>query len=723
MPTIGARRQPDSKRRIGSGRKVRPEAAGNGRSKRDSVTTSKAASRAGVQSNHSISDVVLGSAACGSLLGIVCCRWHTAVESAQVLAGLVSYSPENPFFLYHAKTWTLLHQLPAGGLALGIPEGWMCLVLSALLGALMFVGVSLMVFALTSQRWLAVLTPLCMQAAKTYLESRGIYPLRMLAEPNWAIYGVAGAAWTIAAWSLVSLRRWKTGGLAMGLSLAVHPLLGAWCICMGLSGLLLTSRWNHVPFRHLARWIFVGAACSILSLAVQSYWTYGLPSIEAAEAARYISAFSESWDTHRQPFPFLSVHLLLALVALGTLTLIWGVDRSRAAIRASKDAAATEPSLTMAVILILSTVAALAGCLATHVPHSLPTVVMSCMPGRFINLTVLLFPAVVFAAATKLHSPWSMLQLAVLVIGCGLKALEAGDDRLLPFVWPVFVAAAVVCIVVPGLRLRFARQAESVATEGNPHTPAPNGECIPKLVYVAAFGTLAIASVWLSASLLGRKMTVLLIAFLWSWGSARRSNGLPFQIQPWEGAFRLLRRRGVVALARPSTRWSLCFALVVVWMLSAASATNTALLAMSDWRNDPFFAQVHRGKGTLATVGGMRLTQLLGRRPILLEVTSLNQLPYVPESGPEMNRVLRAVYGEDLMDGPRGGIRKAGIAPQAARELWEARDTAQWQELSREFGFGQVVAYADWQLQLPQVAKNRKFTLYQIPNSCGHNDD
>jgi hypothetical protein len=52
--------------------------------------------------------------------------WHVAVQTAQVLAGLVTYPPDNPFYIYHARLWTLLHQLGAfriGGVLLGLAPG------------------------------------------------------------------------------------------------------------------------------------------------------------------------------------------------------------------------------------------------------------------------------------------------------------------------------------------------------------------------------------------------------------------------------------------------------------------------------------------------------------------------------------------------------------------------------------------------------------------------
>jgi hypothetical protein len=138
---------------------------------------------------------------------------------------------------------------------------------------------------------------------------------------------------------------------------------------------------------------------------------------------------------------------------------------------------------------------------------------------------------------------------------------------------------------------------------------------------------------------------------------------------------------------------------------------------MSDWHNHAVYAGAHRGQGMLLTASNIRATQLRTRRPVLLEGPALNQLPYVPESGPSMNRVLRRVYGEDLLaakppDSPRGG----GLDRESGRELWEAREPHEWQALAREFGFTQIVTYSTWKLKLPLVAREEKLSLYTIPS-------
>jgi hypothetical protein len=149
---------------------------------------------------------------------------------------------------------------------------------------------------------------------------------------------------------------------------------------------------------------------------------------------------------------------------------------------------------------------------------------------------------------------------------------------------------------------------------------------------------------------------------------------------------------------------------------SLAMRAATSYRALPDWRNDPVFARASQGRGLLLTASTLRAIQLQTRRGVLLEGPSLNQLPYVPASGPAMNRILNAVYGEDILTPrPFNWLHTGGLKRYCGRELWESRDADHWRTLAREFGFTDVLTYADWSLKLPVVARNEELTLYHVP--------
>ena len=65
-------------------------------------------------------------------------EWQVPVETAQVIAGIVRYPANNPFLIYHLKLWTVLHQICAALLAVGVSEIRLSVMLSGVTGMLSF---------------------------------------------------------------------------------------------------------------------------------------------------------------------------------------------------------------------------------------------------------------------------------------------------------------------------------------------------------------------------------------------------------------------------------------------------------------------------------------------------------------------------------------------------------------------------------------------------------
>jgi hypothetical protein len=211
---------------------------------------------------------------------------------------------------------------------------------------------------------------------------------------------------------------------------------------------------------------------------------------------------------------------------------------------------------------------------------------------------------------------------------------------------------------------------------------------------------------WLT---IGPGLTMALaLAFLGLWRLESPRGNLAQARLPRLATFRLV---GVPAAA-------LVMLLISAGLASRELAVQTvaAYRDLDDWNNHAVYAEASRGEGFLLSASTVRAMQLRTRRPVLLEGVALNQLPYVPESGPGMNEILKRVYGEDLFawrpaDWPRGG----GLLRNSGRRLWEERSVADWQELAREFGFTDIITYADWRLKLPVAARADGLLLYRIP--------
>jgi len=159
-------------------------------------------------------------------------------------------------------------------------------------------------------------------------------------------------------------------------------------------------------------------------------------------------------------------------------------------------------------------------------------------------------------------------------------------------------------------------------------------------------------------------------------------------------------------------------AVVMIVGLRGYSSWQQSEAKFRDSTNDPFFAEVARGRGMILTSSDLSLIQLRTRRPVLMTGNDLDgPVPYLPSTGPEVNRILKEVYGVDLFDPPQE-IRKArpgGLLPETGKALWEFRTAEEWQAIKEQFGVTSVVCYADWKLKLKEVASNTQYVLYEMP--------
>jgi len=156
-----------------------------------------------------------------------------------------------------------------------------------------------------------------------------------------------------------------------------------------------------------------------------------------------------------------------------------------------------------------------------------------------------------------------------------------------------------------------------------------------------------------------------------------------------------------------------CFALVAGPLIQRAQA-GFRLFDVAE--NDPVIVAARQRSGMLLVVPRMWLVQLRTRRAVLLNGEAMNQITYVPESGPAMNHIVKRVYGDDILTPrPQWWQNWGGLMEHSGFELWQARDTADWRRLGREFGFTNVLTGREWKLQLPVVAHSEKLILYGVP--------
>ena len=243
--------------------------------------------------------------------------WQDVIEPAQVLAGVVRYDSFDPVYLYSTRTWTLLHQLTALCLAIGIPEWCMTVAWSAAVGALSFQAVALTALVTGAPARVAALcaVPIWI-TGMTLLATHYESPLL-----GWrGTYGQVGHPFLLMTVALLAARRDRAAAVALGLFPGIHVVMGGW------SWLLLTLVVAADPpvwrgrVRAAVPWFGLGLAITITSAVVHVGWFVGPPPDVTAEAEAVLRHVRTE-DGHRFPIVWGGVRYM-ALLALPPILLL-----------------------------------------------------------------------------------------------------------------------------------------------------------------------------------------------------------------------------------------------------------------------------------------------------------------------------------------------------------------------------------------------------------------
>jgi hypothetical protein len=333
-----------------------------------------------------------GSAAIGFVLGVAYVDLQWAVEHAQVLAGLVRYPLQDPIGVVQAGPWSLVSQIAAMGLRLGLAETQVSWLLSGILGALSCLAIATTVFAITGREFLSlgVLFVIIVSRAVDWGAS---YQISLHGSAH--TYGVAGLSLAVLALALAGAGAWRAGVFAAVLALGVQTPSGLFVVLVFAWAWVLeaASDWKHaVALARQARFPVAAAVLVLMiSLAVFAARSDGLPSV--AEASPYLEAFFRHWDGHRQPLGWTARPLRIA-AGLAVVALVWW------SVMGKHIAPSARWFLGAACIAALL---GLAGAAATNMPwESQPLALTALMPGRFLNVSLMLAAPVLLGVACTL---------------------------------------------------------------------------------------------------------------------------------------------------------------------------------------------------------------------------------------------------------------------------------------------------------------------------------
>ena len=578
--------------------------------------------------------------------------WQVAVETAQVVAGIVHYPPDNPFYLYHLKLWTILHQICALLLRAGLSEIALSKAVSGLLGMVSFQAIAMIVYALSRDALLAVGSVFLIAFTRT-AEYGVNYPIYLMGTPH--TYGVIGLSLIALIAGLAGAGWYRTSGFLLGIAPAVHPSLGAWFTITMAAAVAWHAWGDRTAFRPAGRFLLLGYSVTAISLLAQLAQSRGVPAIDSQLANSYLTSFVSFWDTHRQPVSFWADGTTLTMGTLA-LAITW--------LKLSRDPNSSA-TLLLRLVIVTATLSLVLSLLLFLPPARLPSTMVILMPGRLVNFTALVAVAVLIGllghAWRNQARLWSALLLLYLAAG-----LSIGNRSML---WEWFarddgsIVQSALRAVVPTLR--------------------------PRPLQVL----LTVAVLLVAGAVVTKRQA----------GSQASDHRAPAVVAGSIRVLTLMSRGALVIL--------LVAVALLLWQWQPRSADG---VFVDRTTNGPL-ARVAARQGILATGGDLQLIQLKTRRPVLINGGGLDGLPYALESGPALERVLRDVYAIDLLNPPEEARGLGAIPSEVNRVTWERFSPDRWQWIRRTYGVTQVLTPPGWVLALPTAVHDRGFVVYDIP--------
>jgi hypothetical protein len=365
----------------------------------------------------------------GVLLGLLApMTSQEGLDGALVLAGIVHYPPQSPMYQYFLGSWTIIHQLGALLLRVGLDQSYVGELLFLVPCALLVGAYAAIVYCFSGQFLLSLLAaPLCFltNPLAKFFASPDYADLGLLwSQPPVQTFGFwahAGSVWVV---GCVAAGRRALAGFSAVVLIAVHPVLGVYMVALLVVTLLAGKLFLGLGVQGFVRGAALGACVTIASFAA---YLMTRPDLSGPIDQTAYDAYMTAWDTHRSHVmtPEIAARIAVAAaIAIGVLGVFIILARPR-----------REPALQTSGLVLLAIAASTIAYFAMHLtPDLLPEIFTRAAPGRLLNVqaflsTPMALGLAVFAAGQAARD-WTTeatatrLRRAIPVVACVIVAAE-----------------------------------------------------------------------------------------------------------------------------------------------------------------------------------------------------------------------------------------------------------------------------------------------------------
>ena len=622
------------------------------------------------QQRRALIILLVGVGILGMLYAIRQSEMQVAVEQGQAISGLVSYTPDNPFYIYQVKSWNIWGQGSALGLEAGLDEETLSLIIAALFGFAFFIGIALWAYSFSHN---VLISAFVLMIPVLLWNSFQGFRYHLIMPGTLNTYGGMGMTMGLLVIGLLATNRLRLGLLVLGFAPWVHISLGFWLhIAVGLAVL-----WDYKRLRvwlKNAVYVLPGYALSLISFMLNRN-AFPLPTVDTSQSQEYIRVFTLLWDHHRSPLiPLeksdITLVVSLSLVVLCLLLLEEAHQWTQAQAFGSR------------LIITIMVTALSFHYLSNALPTGNPLHVL--MPARFGNLLEYLAgPTIVMVLWRYRKYRFSSLLLLFwtlsTIVGIIYKRLNPEFANVILEVNTSIVALAFALFIIY-------RQ---------PRTK-------PLRPFLFSLLMILIASFALADQIHLPQILVLISIILFLRWALTHTTVLKID-QPM-----LINYSLTLLLMTIAVNW--------LWM---GMTFTFRIQENRESQENPVHIAMREGEGQiLMSSHEFWRTQMFTRRPVVIDIHALNAYPYAEEGMPQVIDILDTIYGVDYFNPPKETWLQGALDElDSVKALWEGRTPEEWQALAEQYNFTQILTQEDWALDLALVARTDSEALYDVPGT------
>ena len=397
----------------------------------------------------------------GFLVGVCHSTWQNAINNSQMVAGVVKYSENHPWYTCIMKTWTIWDQIGAIFLVLGGNERTLSILISGIMGAVFFLAFSTLVYSLCNHLPISVAFPFLMYFLDLDTDFGVTYPIQLVGSMH--SHGVLGQGFGFLILALFCQRKYRIGGFFLGILPSMHAVVGS-LLCLTLFICFIWDFKKLWPsFLEAFKYFLWGLLITIISLVVFLNMTADLVPNNWQEISKYVQINARFWDAHRMGGTLLTIGSLIG--ALGFLF-------SLSLLTFFKKELPDHAAFPLRIMVVAGIIGGL-GCVIYRLPfefvNSISPYLIAAMPSRWTNIVVMgIIPLlvglssyykddlgiqlnlVVFLAALTLiltfhpETNWGRLVLATMLFGtCGLLFLLKNPLHKFTFLTKIKIRASI----------------------------------------------------------------------------------------------------------------------------------------------------------------------------------------------------------------------------------------------------------------------------------------